>query len=291
MKQCPRCATRFEGLAFLCPQCGFRPRMIEGIPAFAPEKEQPGMGGGNNVYDQLAAVEDGNFWFRARNKLICHALDRFFPTAANMLEIGCGTGYVLKGVGEHKPELTLFGSELSVHAIGFAADRLCDRAGLFQMNAEQIPFVKEFDVIGAFDVLEHIACDDRVLQEMYKAVSPGGGVLIIVPQHAWLWSGMDTLSGHLRRYTAGELKRKMEQAGFRCVYSTSFVSLLLPAMICSRMRRYRTHDQEQAISELTLPGVLNAMLESVLLFELCLIRAGLRFPAGGSLLMVGKVPG
>lgn len=278
----------FQGKAFLCPGCGFAPRFINGFPAFAPEREEPGMGEDEQVFDGLASVEAGNFWFRARNRLIVQILDRFFPSAASMLEIGCGTGFVLSGIAEQRPGMRLWGSDVSFQGLELAAHRLQEKARLLQMDAMQIPFAGEFEVIGAFDVLEHIQDDAAVLAQMRQAVTPGGGVAITVPQHPWLWSGMDTLSGHVRRYRAKELRAKLERAGFRCVYSTSFVSLLLPLMFLSRLRFQKQADQQVSSGELDLPGPLNAMLRVVMQIEVQLIQAGLRLPSGGSLLMVGR---
>jgi 2-polyprenyl-3-methyl-5-hydroxy-6-metoxy-1,4-benzoquinol methylase len=42
------------------------------------------------------------------------------------------------------------------------------------MDARNIPFAEEFDIIGAFDVLEHIEQDTDVLAKMYQATQNGG---------------------------------------------------------------------------------------------------------------------
>jgi SAM-dependent methyltransferase len=59
-------------------------------------------------------------------------------------------------------------------------------AVLFQMDARKIPFESEFDVIGAFDVLEHIEEDEKALAQIFHAVLPGGGLILTVPQHRFL---------------------------------------------------------------------------------------------------------
>lgn len=54
------------------------------------------------------------------------------------------------------------------------------------------PFRKEFDTIGVFDVLEHVHEDEQILAQMHRAVHPdGGGIMLTVPQHPWLWSPTD----------------------------------------------------------------------------------------------------
>ena len=75
--------------------------------------------------------------------------------------------------GKRCPGL-LWGREVFSAGLRLAADRL-PGVDLFQMDARQIPFENEFDVIGAFDVLEHIRDDELVLSQMYRAVRQGGG--------------------------------------------------------------------------------------------------------------------
>ena len=100
-----------------------------------------------------------------------------------------------------------------LEGIDFANARVPD-ADLFQMDARQIPFREEFDVIGAFDVFEHIDQDQTVLEQMHAAVKPGGGIIVTVPQHRWLWSMVDEYSFHRRRYRRMELLQKVKAAGF-----------------------------------------------------------------------------
>jgi SAM-dependent methyltransferase len=156
------------------------------------------------------------------------------------------------------------------------------------MDARDIPFEDEFDVIGAFDVLEHIAEDERVLSEMYRAVRPEGGVILTVPQHAFLWSQADEHACHIRRYNARDLKQKVEQAGFTLVRATSFVSLLLPLMMASRLRRSVPDTDYDPLAELKIGGLINEFVVNILGLERTLIRTGLSFPAGGSLLVVAR---
>jgi SAM-dependent methyltransferase len=157
------------------------------------------------------------------------------------------------------------------------------------MDARRIPFEREFDVVGAFDVLEHIIEDENVLVQMFNAAQPGGGLLLTVPQHPFLWSASDRYAMHQRRYNCTELSRKVESAGFQIQRITSFNSLLLPLMIWSRLKRKRNHDF-QPWSEFEIRPALNKTLENILNLERMVIRTGVSFPAGGSLLLIGRKP-
>jgi hypothetical protein len=125
---------------------------------------------------------------------------------------------------------------------------------------------------------------------MHRAVRPGGGIVLTVPQHPFLWSRTDDYAHHVRRYTAKELKTKVENAGFEVQKMTSFVSLLFPLMIASRLRKRQSDLDSDEILELDVNKLLNALLEKFLDFERWMIRLGLTFPVGGSLLLVARKP-
>lgn len=286
MKLCLRCAATFSSTGWLCQSCGESPAEKAGFPAFAPELASD-EGFKDAYFDELARLEEKNFWFRARNKLIQWSLRRHFPGAQNFLEIGCGTGFVLAGMASEFPRLKLGGSEISSAGLAHAARRV-PGAELFQMDARAIPFADEFDVIGAFDVLEHIEEDEVVLQQMHRAVRPGGGILLTVPQHDFLWSRTDVHACHVRRYAARNLAAKVRVAGFRVERITSFVSLLLPLMMASRALQPAADRTYDPLAELKMGGLANGLLEKIMDAERLAIRAGLNFPAGGSLLLVAR---
>jgi SAM-dependent methyltransferase len=159
-------------------------------------------------------------------------------------------------------------------------------ARFFQADARSLPFDREFDVVGAFDVLEHIEDDGAVLQQMYQASRPGGGILLTLPQHRFLWSYVDEYSFHKRRYSRREIVRKVQQAGFEVLHATSFVSLLLPAFVVARLRPRIPREEFDCCREFAVNRLLGIGLERVLDLERLLIGLGLSFPAGGSLLVV-----
>jgi SAM-dependent methyltransferase len=257
--------------------------------AFAPELAEESEGFESDYFERLADLEADSFWFRSRNRLLCWALKRYFPDAQSFFEIGCGTGFVLAGIKRELPSLTVGGSEVFSTGLSFAAERL-PGVDLFQMDARQIPFESEFDVIGAFDVLEHIRDDELVLSQMHKAVCKGGGILLTVPQHPSLWSDVDEYSRHVRRYRMTELKTKVRRAGFRIVRATSFVSLLLPLMLIARLKRRPPNKEFDPAAEFKVSAPTNFLLERVMDVERVMIRLGVSFPAGGALLLIAKKP-
>src|SRR5215831_4786917 len=229
MRICPNCGEPLSRSTVTCPGCFHEPRTVDGFLAYAPELAEQNTGFEAEFFPRLFELEANNFWFRGRNRLLVWALQRYFPEARNFLEIGCGTGYVLSGFRNAFPHLNLSGSEIYAAGLAFAAQRL-PGIELFQMDARCMPFKEEFDVIGAFDVLEHVSEDAEVLSQMYQATRQGGGIVLTVPHHPTLWSQADVYAKHQRRYTIDELTDKVKHAGFQIRRTTSFVSLLLPVM-------------------------------------------------------------
>ena len=190
MKRCLACKSCFGSNDWTCPRCGYRPALRNGIFQFAEDPPNTRAGFKPDYFARLAGIEGTNFWFRARNVLIQWALRNYFPNAKSFFEIGCGTGFVLAGIHENFPEMRLAGSEIFADGLVFARARL-PKAELYQMDARCILFECEFDVVGTFDVLEHLVEDERALAQMFNAVRPSGGLLVTVPQHRFLWSASD----------------------------------------------------------------------------------------------------
>ena len=147
--------------------------------------------------------------------------------------MGCGTGCVLGALESAFPRAAVLGSEAHMEGLGYAARRL-RRSGLLQMDAANIPFRDEFDVVGCFDVLEHIEDDRRVLEQCFLAAR--SGVVLTVPQHSFLWSASDEYAKHVRRYTRSELIGKVKAAGFQPLLVTSFRRVALPAPRCRTLQ-------------------------------------------------------
>lgn len=234
------------------------------------------------MYEPIARLEANSFWFRSRSRLIEWALAHYLPEVRTFLEVGCGNGFVLSGLQTRRPDLRIAGTDLYAEGLRTARARL-PHVPLVQADAYHLPIAQQYDAVGIFDVLEHVDDDRRVLDELFRVLRPGGGLLVTVPQHRSLWSPMDDLACHRRRYARRELVEKVESAGFRITRVSSFVSLLVPAMFAARYGR-RTSNVE---GELNLPRTIDRTFERIMDVERALIRMGVSWPIGGSLLLVG----
>jgi len=286
MKICTKCDYKFDKPGWKCPDCGFEPKYASDYYIFNSTHKDPGFK--QEIFEKYYEFEASNFWFRARNVLINWAIEKYFPKANNFLEIGCGTGFVLSGINIKFPGIKVTGSDISGKGLSFAARRVSENVDLMQFDAQSIPFENEFDLIGAFDILEHVENDLEVLKQMHRATVKGGGVIITVPQHQFLWSQVDIQACHKRRYSAGKLKEIITLAGFNTIRLTSFIAILFPAMFLSRLIKKAQIHEYGVLAELNLPHYLNYPFEKICDFERIIIKLGADFPFGGSLLLIAK---
>jgi ubiquinone/menaquinone biosynthesis C-methylase UbiE len=289
MKICLGCLERFESKQWTCPKCGGHPASKDGFVCFAPNLAVENEGFAPQYFSQLSEVEENHFWFEGRNQLLQWALQHYFPRAQTFLEVGCGTGFVLGDIRRRYPWLRTTGADVFTEGLRIAQSR-APEIEFVQMDARQMPFDAEFDVVGAFDALEHIEEDKQVLTQLFRSCRPGGGMILTVPQHPFLWSAADEYAYHKRRYTKRDLVSKIRESGFDLVRVTSFVSLLLPLMLVSRLRRQKLDKNFDNLAEFRIRPGLNRALKQILLFEERLISIGISLPAGGSLLVVARKP-
>jgi SAM-dependent methyltransferase len=86
-----------------------------------------------------------------------------------------------------------------------------------------LPFAdRSFELIGAFDIVEHVADDRPVFAELARLLADGGVLLVSAPLYAELWSGFDDVVGHFRRYEPAALVRKIAEHGLRVEQSAVY---------------------------------------------------------------------
>ena len=240
-------------------------------------------------FDVTAEVEANSFWCRSRNRILRRVVERFtdrsHPLA--MLDIGCGIGGVL-GELRRVPHLRLTASDIYLQGLKYARSRFPD-VDFIQLDAADMPFRNEFDVVGAFDVLEHIQADGSVMRGVHDALRPGGIFIITVPQYAWMWSDLDEIVFHKRRYSRSEVLQKLGAHEFEILFCSSFVTVLFPAMAASRLLARtgvtRSDAREAFASKVTLSPTANRVCDWVMRVDELALRAGVSLPFGGSLLV------
>jgi SAM-dependent methyltransferase len=251
-------------------------------------------------FAQLFAVEDRHFWFRNRNRilgnLVCQLTYRLAP-GYRVLEVGCGTGNVLRMLDRACPRGFVIGMDLFAEGLQYARRRTA--RPLVQGDVHAAPFAIPFDIVGLFDVLEHLPDDRQVLSDLATLLAPGGRLLLTVPAHAALWSYFDEAAHHCRRYSPADLERKLVAAGYEVEYLTQYMAILFPLVWLGRrlmaLRRQRgasraNHAALLAGQEFRITPVINELLMALLALEVRLIARRRRLPLGTSLLAVARKP-
>lgn len=245
----------------------------------------------------LFAVEDRHFWFGARNAALATVIEQIVPSLPRryrVLEIGCGTGNTLRMLKKACAGADLIvGMDLFAEGLRYAQQR--SGLPLVQARIEHAPFLEPFDLIGMFDVLEHIDDDAGTLARVRGMLRPGGGLVVSVPAHMALWSRFDEESHHCRRYEPGELGDRLTHAGFSIEYLTPFMASLYPVVRLARWlqgrarevrRRLESAETSAVLTDLKVWPGLNEAVGFVLRREVAVLRRRGRLPIGTSLLAV-----
>jgi SAM-dependent methyltransferase len=242
-------------------------------------------GDADYLLGDLVAAESWHFWFKSRRRLVVWALRAYSPSLHSLLEVGCGTGFVLGDLRRRFPEAMLVGCDRLFAALQGARERTSGVLFL-QGDLHRLPIGRQFDAISALDVIEHLDDDRGALMELFGALKPGGALLVTVPQHQWLWSAVDEFSRHRRRYSRAGLLEKIRAAGFDVQRCTSFFAATLPMIAWARLRG----DVPDPGSELHISRALNAVAAALLVPEWLLVLAGVSLPFGSSLVVVARRP-
>jgi len=260
------------------------------------QKPQPLGGYDPTFFRELVEIEERHFWFRSRNRLIRELArkicSRFVPGAL-VLEVGCGTGNVLRVLCEAYSKGSVVGMELWLDGLRMARGR--SRALLVQGDVRTDPFGRRFDLIGMFDVLEHISEETETLLALRDLLSPEGRLMLTVPAHQSLWSYFDEAAFHCRRYAPDELRRKLIDAGFEVEFLSQFMASLFPviwlvrkARGLARQNQEKTSAKQLADKEFQIVPILNSLLAMILNLEVRWLSAGRRLPIGTSIIAVAR---
>jgi SAM-dependent methyltransferase len=243
-------------------------------------------------FDRLFAAEDRHFWFRHRNEVIGDVFRRLTtarPPGYHVLEVGCGNGNVLRVLEQVCSAGTVVGSELHPEGLVHARKRV--RCELVTADVYRLNFAEPFDLIGMFDVLEHLPDDVGALAGLRRATRPGGAIALTVPAHMWLWSHVDVAAGHYRRYSPESLAAALRAGGWHVSRVSQFMLPVAPLMlvgraVAGRRRAAGETDTDLAGREFDIPAAANAALRLMLGFERPVLRRGRGMPVGSSLLAV-----
>lgn len=215
-----------------------------------------------HTYPILFRVEQSHWWYTGRRRIIASFVEdicsRVKDRRPRILDVGCGTGanlLLLSKYGDAE------GVDVSDDALAFCRERGLDR--VTKGAGEELPHAEgTFDLVTAFDVVEHMDDDLAGLREMYRVLRPGGHALLFVPTFMFLWGLQDDVSNHRRRYRLPELRRVLEQAGFEIERSTyANITFFLPILAVRKLMKLTgiKTSTENSINVSALNGVFGAL--------------------------------
>lgn len=184
------------------------------------------------LLDRMLEVEEKHWWFSARRDLLLALLRRWVPPGRSLLDVGCGTGFLL---GAAREEWEVWGLDPAPEAVDFCHGRGLTRVmqgTVGDLGTGKFPVV---DAISMFDVLEHLDDDAGALRGAVANLGNDGLVLATVPAYQWLWSAHDASHHHRRRYTAPRLGRAFESAGLSLLHLGYFNTRLFPLAVLTRV--------------------------------------------------------
>lgn len=239
----------------------------------------------DSLYHLHYQQEESHWWFAARSIIVRDIIERYgnLKPGDTILDIGCGTGAIMKHLSE---KYRMVGIDMSPLAVKYSKKRgLTD---VFLMPVQEFPRDK-YNVKAAIllDVIEHIDDDVDVLRNAREIVGKDGRVIITVPAYPWLWSSHDLANHHKRRYTAETLRQSLEKAGLEPVKMTYYNTFLFPlAALKKLLSKWKAVDKaSEAVDQPS--GFINSLFYSIFAAERHLVP-GMRLPFGVSLLTVAK---
>lgn len=238
-------------------------------------------------YREYYTLERSHWWFVARGKMLKNHLERALRGRKdlNILNIGAATGHTsewLEAFGkvksvEYDPECYAFTkSMLSIDI---------DCASILEL-----PYPDEhFDLVCAFDVIEHVEDDKLAVSEMRRVCKKGGLISVTVPAFLFLWSAHDDVNHHFRRYTGANLKALLA-AGNKPVFHTYFnFWLFFPIAffrLLSRILPLKKKDREDAGSDFFVMNspFMNKVFYQIFYSENVFLSRHISLPVGVSIL-------
>jgi len=220
------------------------------------------------------------WWYRARADLLAAAVARHLGTPARVLDVGSADGPSVGWLGADARRVAL-----DIDPRGLVPGDVC-------ASAMQLPFTDAtFDVVAAFDVVEHCEPESAVLAELGRVLAPEGRLLVSVPAYQWAWSDFDEQNHHHRRYTRRRLVAAVEQQGLEVVRATYIFAGTFPFFVADRLRsRVRpgapaAHDDVPPLPEVS-PAVERILMAATGFDRWALPRRDL--PFGSSVVVVAR---
>lgn len=199
-----------------------------------------------------SSIEQPDYWwYRARADLLRAALGSYLGTPQRVLDVGSADG---PSVGWMRGAHDRVSIDVDPRGL-VSGEGVC-------ASALALPFTDEaFDVVAAFDVLEHCDPEQTAMAELVRVLRPGGRLLMSVPAYEWAWTDHDIRAGHHRRYTRRRLVSVVERGGLEVLRATYGFGGVFPFFVAERaLRRVRQPGGSAAQGLTPVPAPLERLL-------------------------------
>ena len=241
-------------------------------------------------YKDYYSLERKHWWFRAREAIIINTIrKRINPeNKLSILNVGCATG-------RSTEYLSKFGNVTSVEYDIDCCEFLLKETGINAINASAtaLPFTDNmFDLVCAFDVIEHIEDHQQAVEELCRVAKPNCHVFVTVPTFMSLWSKHDVINHHFRRYLLNELKSLFINVNAGNIeYNTYFNTIFFPLIwLARKLSNLFFKDEKNATSDFNNPEdnmFTDGLFFQVFNFEKSLLNF-MKFPFGVSAMLIWK---
>jgi len=193
---------------------------------------------------EIAAID--HFWVRRRFEVLRRLAGSLIPSAGEIAEIGCGHGLLQRQIEDaYGREVT--GFDLNEFALKQSLSRLSNIC-CYDIHQQDPALQERFDLVFLFDVLEHIADEDRFLAAVKFHLAPGGKLVVNVPAGKWAYSAYDEAAGHIRRYSIRSLRDAAARSNLESTEWSYWGLPLVPALVLRRLWLLGNHDKDKVIS-------------------------------------------
>lgn len=242
-------------------------------------------------YSEYFELERSHWWFRVREKIIKDVLEQSIDnnTTLKILNVGAATGKTSEMLGN-------YGTVTSIEYDKDCCDFTSKRLGIEIINASvlDLPFAdNSFDLVCAFDIIEHVEDDFKAVTEMHRVCKSNGLIYVTVPAFQKLWSHHDVVNQHFRRYVMSGVENLFKHLKGKRVFKTYFNSLLFIPIFCFRVlsnifgSENRRSGSGSDFSALSKDSLIDKVLFNIFMIERYLLRKT-TFPVGVSALFIWK---
>ena len=174
-----------------------------------------------------------HWWWRVREGVLLDKIRELLGNRAHdarILDVGCGAGLFFDALEQFGRVEGIESDPIAVAQSGRWRDRI--HIG----EVETFTGGEPFDLILALDVVEHVPNPSILLRHAARLLASTGSMVITTPAFDWLWTSHDCLNHHVKRYTAGEMRALIREAGLHPIDTQYlFQSLIVPKLLVRTM--------------------------------------------------------